>query len=105
MAAARSRRFARVDFRSGAALGRVYFVDPLGEVALSGGYRGFQYKPDPVLQFPVGAGDRVRRRAHCDFGANGEHELDVAATYHLERRWFNGVVEEFQPEPSRSCDA
>src|SRR5262249_34497502 len=28
------------------------------------------------------------------------HELDVAATYHLERRWFNGVVEYFQPDPS-----
>ena len=30
--------------------------------------------------------------ARLNFGANDEHELDVAATYHLERRYFNGVV-------------
>ncbi|HXU74729.1 MAG TPA: hypothetical protein VN947_35780 [Polyangia bacterium] len=87
------------DFRSGAALARIYFVDPLGEVALTGGYRGFQYKPDPYFDFQA-AQATAYGVARLVFGANGEHELDVGATYHLERRWFNGVVQLFQPDPS-----
>ena len=85
------------DFRSGAALGRVYFVDPLGEVALSGGYRGFEYKPDPYFDFQA-VQATAYGVARLVFGANGEHELDVAASYHFERRWFNGVVQYFQPD-------
>jgi hypothetical protein len=85
------------DFRSGAALGRIYFVDPLGEVALSGGYRGFEYKPDPYFNFQS-AQATAYGVARLVFGANGEHELDVAATYHFERRWFNGVVQLFEPD-------
>ena len=87
------------DFRSGAALGRIYFVDPLGEVALSGGYRGFEYKPDPYFDFQP-AQATAYGVARLVFGANGEHELDVAATYHFERRFFNGVVAVL-PEPRR----
>jgi len=83
------------DFRSGAALARVYFLDPLGEVALSGGYRGFQYKPDPYFDFQA-AQATAYAIARTHFGPNEDHELDVAATYHLERRYFSGVVEEFQ---------
>ena len=83
------------DFRSGSALARVYFVDRLGEVTLSGGYRGFQYKPDPYFDFQAAQATAYGvARAH--FGANDDHELDVAATWHLERRYFSGVVEEFQ---------
>jgi hypothetical protein len=87
------------DFRSGAALARIYFVDPLGEVALTGGYRGFQYKPDPYFDFQA-AQATAYNVARLVFGANGEHELDVGATYHLERRWFNGVIQYFQPDPT-----
>jgi hypothetical protein len=83
------------DFRSGAALARIYFLDPLGEVALSGGYRGFQYKPDPYFDFQA-AQATAYAIARTHFGANDDHELDVAATYHLERRYFSGVVEQFQ---------
>ncbi len=89
------------DFRSGSALGRIYFVDPLGEVALSGGYRGFQYKPDPYFDFQA-AQVTAYAVARLVFGANGDHELDVAATYHMERRWFNGVVELFADPPKMS---
>ncbi len=85
------------DFRSGAALGRIYFVDPLGEVALSGGYRGFQYKPDPYFDFQS-AQATAYAVARLVFGANGDHEVDVAATYHFERRWFNGSVQYFQQD-------
>ena len=83
------------DFRSGSAMARVYFLDPLGEVALSGGYRGFEYKPDPYFDFQA-AQATAYAVARTHFGANDDHELDVAATYHLERRYFPGVVEEFQ---------
>ncbi|HEY1585354.1 MAG TPA: hypothetical protein VGH63_06665 [Polyangia bacterium] len=85
------------DFRSGAPLARLYFVDPLGEVVLTGGYRGFQYKPDPYFDFQA-AQATAYAVARLVFGKNDEHELDIAATYHFERRWFNGVVEYFQPD-------
>jgi hypothetical protein len=82
------------DFRSGAVVGRVHFVDPLGEVTLAGGYRGFVYKPDPEFDFQAAqasasAFTRVR------FGRDEDHEIDLAASYHLERRLFNGPVDTF----------
>lgn len=80
------------DFRSGAALARVYFVDPLGDVTLSGGYRGFQYKPDPYFDFQA-AQATARAVARLHFGANQDHELDLASVYHLERRYFPGVIQ------------
>ena len=87
------------DFRSGSAVGRIYFVDPLGEVTLTGGYRGFQYKPDPYFDFQAGQ-FTAYGVARLVFGYNSDHELDVAATYHMERRWFAGVVELFaDPQP------
>jgi hypothetical protein len=82
------------DFRSGSALGRLYLVDRLGEVDLSGGYRGFQYKPDPYFDFQA-AQASAYAVARLVFGANDDHELDVASSYHLERRWFNGTLERF----------
>jgi hypothetical protein len=82
------------DFRSGSLLGRIYFADRLGEVALSGGYRGFQYKPDPYFDFQAGQATAYAV-ARLVFGANDDHELDLAASYHMERRWFAGVVELF----------
>jgi hypothetical protein len=82
------------DFRSGAVVGRLYFVDPIGEVALSGGYRGFQYKPDPYFDFQAGQVSAYAV-ARLVFGPNQDHELDVAANYHMERRWYGGVVELF----------
>jgi hypothetical protein len=80
------------DFRSGSAVGRVYLLDRLGEVALSGGYRGFQYKPDPYFNFEAGQATAYAV-ARLNFGANDDHELDVAASYHVERRFFPGVIE------------
>ena len=82
------------DFRSGSAVARIYILDRIGEVALSGGYRGFQYKPDPYFDFDS-AQATAYSVARLLFGANGDHELDVAATYHMERRYFRGVVQLF----------
>ena len=84
--------FRHRDFRSGSLVGKLAFVDPLGEVTLSGGYRGFQYKPDPYFDFQAGQANALAV-ARLRFGANEDHELDVAASYHLERRFFNGVVQ------------
>jgi hypothetical protein len=87
------------DFRSGTAQARVYFVDPLGEVALSGGYRGFDYKPDPYFAFQAAvASASAITRIHV--GANEDHEIDVAAGYHLERRFFSGLIQELD---GRQC--
>jgi hypothetical protein len=81
------------DFRNGTVRLRVHFVDPLGEAWLSGGYRGFQYKPDPYYDFQAGEAHAYAvARAH--FGANEDHELDVAGAYHLERRFYSGIVQE-----------
>ncbi len=78
------------DFRSGSAVARVYFVDRIGEVQLSGGYRGFQYKPDPESDFEAAqASANVITREH--FGRNADHELDIFASYHFEHRDFAGV--------------
>jgi hypothetical protein len=82
------------DFRAGGALARLHLVDRLGEVTVGGGYRGFEYKPDPLYDFQAGqatatATTRVR------FGREDDHEIDIAASYHLERRIFTGEIETF----------
>jgi hypothetical protein len=78
------------DFRTGSAIARLYFVDRLGEVQLSGGYRGFQYKPDHDSDFDaVQASANSITRSH--FGRNGDHELDLFASYHFEQRLFAGL--------------
>jgi hypothetical protein len=78
------------DFRSGSAVARLYFVDRMGEVQLSGGYRGFQYKPDRDSDFDaVQASANVITRSH--FGRDSDHELDLFASYHFEQRAFAGL--------------
>ncbi|MDB4966223.1 MAG: hypothetical protein JWN44_1912 [Myxococcales bacterium] len=94
------------DFRTGTARARLYFIDRLGEVWLTGGYRGLQYKPDPYFNFDAGQANAFAiTRLH--FGANDDHELDIAGSYQIERRFFSGVVQEFQqdnnPDPLKLC--
>jgi hypothetical protein len=77
----------RRDFRNGNAQLRAYLVHHLGEITLTGGYRGFQYKPNSAFTFEAGQltlGTITRLR----FGPNGDHELDFASSYHFERRFF-----------------
>jgi len=81
------------DFRSGSAVARIGIVDEPGELALTGGYRGFQWKPDPSFDFQAGqltalAGVRLQAG-----GPEREHEIDLSASYHLERRFYAGVVD------------
>jgi hypothetical protein len=85
--------FRHRDFRNGAARARLYFVDRLGEVWLTGGYRGLQYKPDAYFDFHAGTLSAFAI-ARTHFGANDDHELDVAGSYHGERRFFPGVTQE-----------
>lgn len=80
------------DFRSGSALMRLYFVDRLGAVMLDGGYRGFQYKPDSSFDFQAPSAS-ARATARLRFGAQADHELEVASFYHLERRTFASVAQ------------
>jgi hypothetical protein len=81
------------DFRSGAAVARMSFYNDPGELTIIGGYRGFQWKPDPIFDFHAGqatvlAGVRLYAGA-----PEREHEIDLSASYHLERRFYAGVVD------------
>jgi len=80
------------DFRSGSAVARIGYLDDIGQVAILGGYRGFQWKPDPAFNFNAGqvsflAGVRLYA------GAEQEHEIDLTASYHLERRLFASPID------------
>lgn len=55
--------FRRRDFRTGTAGGRLTAFDGPGAFWIGLAYRGFQYKPDPLLRLPV-AGRRRRRELH-----------------------------------------
>lgn len=80
------------DFRNGNAQLRGYYLHRLGEIVITGGYRGFQYKPNSTFDFSAGqftVNDIMRLR----FGPSGDHELDFASSYHFEQRFFDGVVQ------------
>jgi hypothetical protein len=81
------------DFRSGSAVLRLGFRDGPGALALWGGYRGFEWKPDPAFDFQAGqAGASSLLKLHVG-PPDGEHEIDLAATYHFERRQYPGPQE------------
>jgi hypothetical protein len=81
------------DFRSGSAVARLGFYDDPGEFAITGGYRGFQWKPDHAFDFDAGqltalAGVRIYAGP-----PEREHEIDLSASYHMERRLYAGVFD------------
>jgi hypothetical protein len=81
------------DFRSGSLVARMAFFDDPGELAIMGGYRGFQWKPDQRFDFQAGQMTAVvglRLRAGPP---ESEHEIDLSAAYHLERRFFTSPVD------------
>jgi len=85
--------FRRRDFRTGSLTARASLVDEDGEVSVSGGYRGFEYKPDAAFNFNAGQLSALAV-ARLKLGPEGrEVELDVAAAYHLERRLYDGLLE------------
>lgn len=91
------------DFRSGNFQARAYFVHAHGELSVTGGYRGFQYKPNDDFDFQAGQfalNDIVRLR----FGANDDHEVDLTSWYHFERRYFGGytqILDESEHDPTK----
>ena len=81
------------DFRSGAALGRISFLDDPGELTFTGGYRGFVWKPDPQFDFQAGQVTALAAVRLYAGPADKEHEIDLVASYHLERRLYSGLQE------------
>jgi hypothetical protein len=83
------------DFRNGWAVLRTHFVDRVGEVTFSGGFRGFEYKPNSKYDFDAAqANASAITRIH--FGTDDEHELDLYASYHVERRFFSSLRDSAQ---------
>jgi hypothetical protein len=89
----------RRDFRAGSAVARASFLEEDGEVTVYGGYRGFQYKPDQTFDFQAGQLHALGV-ARLRFGPEGrEVELDLGAAYHLERRFYAGLLDVNQCPP------
>jgi hypothetical protein len=92
------------DFRSGASTARLSLIDELGDLTFTGGWRGFQYKPDAEYDFEAAQASVVANfRAHA--GAERNHEIGLTAGYHLERRWFSGTADLLSPtcSPESPC--
>jgi hypothetical protein len=87
------------DFRTGAAAVRLSFVDGPGDVTLSGGYRGFHYKPDFQFSFQAAQANLfLATRAVAGSGTR-THEIGFSANYHFERRWYPGVRDHLFANP------
>src|SRR5262249_5455509 len=78
------------DFRTGSATVRLGAGEPHGDGTLIVGYRGFQYKPPPDGSFSFqGVQATLLSAARAQTGSGTHtHEIGLAASYHLERRWF-----------------
>ncbi len=83
--------FRRRDFRTGSTGGRLTTYDGPGAFWIGLAYRGFQYKPDPYFDFQAPAGD-LGASSTWQLG-DGTHEVSIAASYHLERRSYEGLVQ------------
>jgi hypothetical protein len=77
------------DFRAGSLIARLFYAGALGTLGIGGGYRGFDFKPDASLSF---------QSAELDASAQtvvtrGNHEVTLAWSYHLERRFYSALVQ------------
>jgi hypothetical protein len=89
------------DFRTGSQTLRISFVDEPGDITLSFGYRGFQYKPDKAFDFNAVQATALAA-LHGYAGANHKHELGATINFHLERRWFTGSRDiDACPDPTK----
>jgi hypothetical protein len=82
------------DFRTGSLAMRLTLADEPGSLTLSGGYRGFAYKPDPDFDFEAAQANVVATARAITGGPDAETEWTLTATYHLERRWFRGRADQ-----------
>jgi len=80
------------DFRSGTVVTRLSLFDDPGELTLVGGYRGFEWKPDPSFDFHAGQA-QATAIVRLTAGAERRHEIDLTAGYVLERRFYRGLAE------------
>jgi hypothetical protein len=81
------------DFRSGSTLARITFLDDPGLLSLLGGYRGFQWKPDSRYDFQAGQATVLTSIRLTAGPPDHEHEIDLSASYHLERRFYDALTE------------
>jgi len=79
------------DFRSGSAQLRLVGHADIAQITLSGGYRGFHWKPDASFDFQS-AQAQLQVLVRFDV-AHGKSELDLAAGYQLERRFYAGLID------------
>jgi hypothetical protein len=97
------------DFRSGSNALRISLLGEPGDLTLSVGYRGFQYKPDESFDFNAVQATAVGAARLRITRGETIHEIGVTASYHFERRWFSGpreylsneVIDNIQCDPSR----
>jgi hypothetical protein len=89
------------DFRNGAALARLTFIDDPGSISLSGGYRGFQWKPDRAFDFHAGQASFLATVRLFAGPSDREHEIDLTAGYHMERRLYSGLREVNNCQPGQ----
>ncbi len=94
------------DFRTGSDSLRVSFLDDPGDLTLSIGYRGFQYKPDESFDFNAVQANVLGAARMRLVRGETTHEIGLTATYHFERRWFSGDRDHFvnQDSQGKACD-
>jgi hypothetical protein len=81
------------DFRNGTAYARLFVLGEGGQLMLGGGFRGFQWKSDPAFDFMAGSADVISLVRFTAGPPDREHEIDLTASYHVERRFYQGMRE------------
>jgi hypothetical protein len=82
------------DFRSGSLRARLTLLEDVGDVTVTGGYHGYQYKGFSDYNFQAAsAGIFATSRAHVG-AAEDPTELTFSAAYGFEKRYFTGYVEQ-----------
>jgi hypothetical protein len=81
----------RRDFRTGTAAAKLALFDGPGSFWFGAGYRGFGFKPDEYFNFQAPTADAGASLSLLLGKEDEPHELTLGATYHVERRGYNGL--------------
>lgn len=92
------------DFRNGSFYARLHFLGEGGQFMLGGGVRGFEWKPDAAFDFIAGQLDALTLVRFTAGPPEREHEIDLSAGYHLERRFYGGMREVNNCPPGMLAD-